>query len=55
MLEFELSPLDVDHAIPWLQSWCADEPQQQKEQRDTWDYLKQSLDEDRISGRKLFS
>lgn len=52
--KFELLPLDIDDAIALLQSWCGDEPQQQQEQRDTWEYLKKSLDEDRISDRKLF-
>ena len=38
-------------AIHMLRSWReADE----QEQQETWDYLKRVLDEDRLSGRKLF-
>jgi hypothetical protein len=52
--KFELPPLDVDNAIALLQSWCGDDPQEQQEQRDTWEYLRKTLDEDRLSDRKLF-
>lgn len=49
--KFELPPVDVDHAIELLQSWFGDDTE---EQRETWEYLKKTLDEDRISDRKLF-
>lgn len=49
--KFELPPLDVDRAIELLQSWSSDDPQ---EQRETWEYLKKTLEEDRLSDRKLF-
>jgi hypothetical protein len=52
--KFELPPFDVDQAVSLLQSWNAEEPQEQQEQRETWEYLKKTLDEDRISDRKLF-
>ncbi len=34
-----------------LQSWEDDDPE---EQRETWEYLKKALDEDRLGARKLF-
>lgn len=46
-----LPPHDADAAIALLQSWYEDDPQEQKE---TWEYLKVALDEDRLSSRKLF-
>lgn len=46
-----LPPQDTNAAIALLQSWYEDDPQEQKE---TWEYLKVALDEDRLSGRKLF-
>jgi len=39
-------------AIALLQSWQDDGDEQ--EQRETWTYLKQALDEDRLSSRTLF-
>jgi endonuclease/exonuclease/phosphatase family metal-dependent hydrolase len=41
-----------EQAIKLLQSWREDDEEEQKE---TWEYLKQALDEDRLSDRKLFS
>ena len=38
-------------AIQLLRSWREGDEQ---EQRDTWEYLKQALDENRLSDRKLF-
>jgi hypothetical protein len=38
-------------AIRLLESWCAGD---EREQRETWEYLKRALDEDRLSDRKLF-
>ncbi len=35
-----------------FQSWCEDEDE--TEQRETWEYLKRALDEDRLSDRRLF-
>ncbi len=41
-----------NHAlIQLLKSWREGDEQ---EQRNTWEYLKQALDEDRLSERKLF-
>jgi len=38
-----------------LKSWREeDEEENEQEQRDTWEQLKQALDEDRLSSRKLF-
>ena len=37
--------------IQLLRSWREGDEQ---EQRDTWEYLRQALDEDRLSERKLF-
>jgi hypothetical protein len=54
-IPWELPPIDVNEAIALLQSWCAVDPQQQEEQRETWEYLKTALDEDRLSDRKLFA
>ena len=39
-------------AIALLRSWAEEGDEQ--EQRDTWEYLKEALDEDRLSDRKLF-
>ncbi len=40
-----------DAAIQLLRSWREGDEQ---EQRETWDYLRYALDEDRLSERKLF-
>ena len=40
-----------EQAIKLLQSWREDDEEEQKE---TWEYLKQALDQDRLSDRKLF-
>lgn len=42
---------DYDTAIQLLRSWRAGD---QREQTETWDYLRRALDEDRLSDRKLF-
>jgi excisionase family DNA binding protein len=39
-------------AIELLRSWREEGDEQ--EQRETWEYLKKALDEDRLSDRKLF-
>lgn len=44
--------IDVQAAVDLLQSWFDEDPQAQRE---TWEYLKVALDEDRLSDRKLFS
>lgn len=44
-------PQKNEALIQLLRSWREDDEQ---EQRDTWEYLKQALDEDRLSDRKLF-
>ena len=38
-------------AISLLDSWLRDD---EKEQKETWDFLKKSLDEDRLSDRKFY-
>ena len=52
--KFVLPDMDVNQALALLQSWNVEEPADQEEQRETWEYLKQALDEDRLSDRKLF-
>ena len=44
----------VDQALALLQSWNVEESSERDEQRETWKFLKQALDEDRLSDRKLF-
>ncbi len=39
-------------ALDLLAKWSQEDPH---EQRETWEYLKRALDEDRLSSRKLFS
>ncbi|HWS84831.1 MAG TPA: TIGR04255 family protein [Ktedonobacteraceae bacterium] len=46
-----LSP-EMQEFLQVLRSWCETDDQ---ERIDTWEYLKQALDEDRLSDRKLFS
>lgn len=41
-------------AIELLKSWL-ENPENVEEQKETWEYLKQVLDEDRLSDRKLFT
>ncbi len=41
-------------AIELLRSWCEDDEDDEEEQKATWEFLKQALDEDRLSDRKLF-
>ena len=52
--KFVLPDIDVNQALELLQSWDVEESQEREEQRETWEYLKQALDEDRLSERKLF-
>jgi len=42
---------DPQAVIRVLRSWCEDDPD---EQRETWEFLRRALDEDRLSDRKLF-
>lgn len=49
--EMELPATDAASAIALLQSWCDEDAQ---EQRETWEFLKTALDQDRLSDRKLF-
>ena len=51
---FELPPGNTEEAIALLRLWREDKNDEQ-EQRETWDYLRRVLDEDRFSDRKLFS
>ncbi len=51
---YELPPGNVAEAITLLRHWREDESDTE-EQRETWEYLKRVLDEDRLSSdRKLF-
>ena len=52
--KFVLPDIDVTRALALLQSWDVEESPEREEQRETWEYLKQALDEDRLSDRKLF-
>ena len=49
--ETELPANDVESAVALLQSWNDEDEQ---EQRETWEFLKTALDQDRLSDRKLF-
>ena len=51
---FVLPDMDVNQALALLQSWDVEEYPERQEQRETWEYLKKALDEDRLSDRKLF-
>lgn len=46
----ERQPVVNQAAVDLLESWQAGDEQ---EQRDTWEYLKQTLEEDRLSDRTL--
>ncbi|HXM51571.1 MAG TPA: hypothetical protein VN956_27265 [Pyrinomonadaceae bacterium] len=52
--KFVLPNMDVNQALALLQSWDVEESSKREEQRETWEYLKRALDEDRLSDRKLF-
>jgi hypothetical protein len=41
-------------AIDLLDSWAIATEEEIAEQRETWEFLKKALDEDRLSYRKLF-
>jgi hypothetical protein len=41
-------------AIQLLREWREGSESDEQEQRETWEYLKQALDEHRLSARKLF-
>jgi hypothetical protein len=49
--ELSLDPINVNFAVNLLKSWYDEDTE---EQQKTWDSLKKSIDEDRLSGRKLF-
>jgi hypothetical protein len=51
--KFVRPDMDVKQALALLQSWDVEESPEREEQRETWEYLKQALDEDRLSDRKL--
>ena len=40
--------------IRLLESWRNASDEEAEEQRETWEFLKRALDEDRLSDRKLF-
>ena len=44
-------PPNTQALLDLLRSWEEDDPE---EQRETWEYLKVALDEDRLGPRKLF-
>jgi hypothetical protein len=50
-MESELPAIDAESTAALLQSWCNEDAQ---EQRETWEFLKTALDQDRLSNRKLF-
>lgn len=52
--KFTLPDIDVPQALALLQSWNVEESPERDEQRETWEFLKHALDEDRLSDRKLF-
>jgi hypothetical protein len=41
-------------AIAMLDAWARGDARDQEEQRETWEFLRRALDEDRISSRPLF-
>jgi hypothetical protein len=41
-------------AIDLLESWADATDEEVAEQRETWEFLKNAVDEDRLSDRKLF-
>lgn len=43
-----------DNAIQLLRWWREGDESDTQEQCETWEYLKQALDQDRLSDRKLF-
>jgi hypothetical protein len=48
--------LHNQEAIQLLESWLADtDPASIQEQQETWEYLRQALDEDRPADQKLFT
>jgi hypothetical protein len=50
----QAQPYNKEAVIELLESWCQGDEEEQKEQKETWVYLKKTLDEDRLSDRKLF-
>ena len=42
---------DPEAVIRLLRAWCVEDAD---EQRETWEFLRRALDEDRLSDRKLF-
>jgi hypothetical protein len=44
----------IRELIALLDSWVAVDEEGIQEQKETWAFLKQALDEDRLSNRKLF-
>jgi hypothetical protein len=45
---------DPEKAVALLESWCNVDEEEAQDQRETFEYLKRVLDEDRLSYRKLF-
>jgi hypothetical protein len=52
--KFVLPDMDLSQALAVLQSWNVEESPEREEQRETWEFLEQVLDEDRLTDRKLF-
>ena len=44
----------AENAIRLLESWYDGDEEEARDQRETWEFLKKALDEDRLSNRKLF-
>ena len=52
---YNLKPINMERAVALLESWCNVSAEEAEEQRETFEYLKRVLDEDRLSpDRKLF-
>ncbi len=49
-----LTDAQREATIAWLRARCDGDAEDQQEQRETWEYLKKALDEDRPAGFKLF-
>jgi hypothetical protein len=46
--------LKNQEAIAQLNSWAEATEEEIREQKETWEFLRRALDEDRLSSRKLF-
>ncbi|MDC0835819.1 hypothetical protein POG22_22900 [Geitlerinema sp. CS-897] len=44
----------IDSVLELLDSWCEDTEENIQEQKETFEYLRKAIDEDRPSDRKIF-